>query len=124
VVLDCVGASMWASNVAMLNVGGRLAVYGSLGGVKVREVHLGKLFAKRISVGFTTLRGQSTESKARIVEGVRGEMFEEGMEMPPVDCVVEMERVEEAHRRVLGNRNFGKVILLWGGFEIPYDLML
>ncbi|MCX4469362.1 NAD(P)H-quinone oxidoreductase [Micromonospora sp. NBC_01655] len=116
VVLDIMGASYLARNVAALATGGRLVVIGMQGGRKA-ELDLGALLAKRASVAATALRSRPLAEKAAIVAGVREQVWPlvaAGAVRPVVDRRLPMPEAAEAHRLVESNDHVGKVLLILG----------
>lgn len=116
VILDIMGASYLARNVAALATGGRLVVIGMQGGRKA-ELDLGALLAKRASVAATALRSRPLAEKAAIVRGVREQVWplvESGAIRPVVDRRVPMAEAAEAHRLVESSDHLGKVLLVTG----------
>jgi len=113
VILDNMGALYLARNVAALAPGGRLVVIGMQGGAKA-ELDLGMLLSKRASVTATALRSRPLPDKARIVRGVRDEVWpliEAGRLRPVIDTVVPMADAAQAHRLVDASSHVGKVLL-------------
>ncbi|MGB2572194.1 NAD(P)H-quinone oxidoreductase [Micromonospora citrea] len=116
VVLDIMGASYLARNVAALADGGRLVVIGMQGGRKA-ELDLGALLAKRASVAATALRSRPLDDKAEIVRGVREQVWplvESGVVRPVVDRRLPMTDAAQAHRLVESSDHLGKVLLTLG----------
>ena len=116
VVLDLMGASYLARNVAALAVNGRLVVIGLQGGAR-GELDLGQLMAKRAAVLATTLRARPDEEKAVIVRSVREHVWpllESGRVVPVVDRVLPVDQAAEAHRLVEAGAAVGKVVLSVG----------
>ncbi len=113
VILDVMGASYLARNVAALADGGRLVVIGLQGGAKA-ELDLGALLAKRGSVHATALRSRSAAQKATIVQAVLAGVWpavEAGEVRPVVDRVLPLADAGEAHRVVEASEHVGKVVL-------------
>ena len=113
VVLDSIGASYFADNLASLAVGGRLVLIGLMGGAKV-EANLAVLLGKRISVIGSTLRTRSVAEKAAIVRAFEtrfGANLADGSIAPVVDRVLPIEAVADAHRRMKASEHFGKIVL-------------
>ncbi|WP_405115413.1 NAD(P)H-quinone oxidoreductase [Micromonospora sp. NBC_01405] len=113
VILDIMGASYLARNVAALATGGRLVVIGMQGGRKA-ELDLGALLAKRASVAATALRSRPLAEKAAIVAGVREQVWPlvaDGAVRPVVDRRLPMAEAADAHRLVESNDHVGKVLL-------------
>jgi putative PIG3 family NAD(P)H quinone oxidoreductase len=114
VVLDIMGAKYLGRNVDVLATGGRIVTIGLQGGRK-GEVDLGALMAKRGSISATTLRARPLADKARIVQGVRTEVWplvEAGLIRPIIDTTIPMADAAQAHRRMEASDNLGKILLL------------
>jgi putative PIG3 family NAD(P)H quinone oxidoreductase len=114
VVLDIVGARYLGRNVDVLAAGGRLVVIGLQGGRR-GELDLGALMAARGSVAATTLRARPLAAKAKIVSGVREQVWplvEAGLIRPVIDRTLPMADAAEAHRLVESSGHLGKVLLL------------
>jgi putative PIG3 family NAD(P)H quinone oxidoreductase len=114
VVLDSIGASYLADNLACLAIGGRLVLIGLMGGAKA-ELNLALLLARRLSLIGSTLRTRSHEEKARLVAAFRarfGAELEAGRIRPVVDRQLPFSRAAEAHRLLQASEHFGKVVLL------------
>jgi putative PIG3 family NAD(P)H quinone oxidoreductase len=114
VILDIMGAAYLPRNVAALAPGGRLVVIGLQGGRRA-ELDLAALLAVRGTISATSLRGRPPAEKARIVRGVREQVWplvESGVIRPVVDRRLPMARAAEAHRLVEANAHVGKVLLL------------
>ncbi len=113
VILDGIGASYLARNVAALADSGRLVVIGLQGGAKA-ELDLGALLAKRGAVHATSLRSRPREQKAAIVQAVLANVWpavEAGQVRPVVDRVLPLAEVAEAHRVLEASEHVGKVVL-------------
>src|SRR5690348_10328637 len=83
VILDIMGASYLARNLAALAAGGRLAIIGRQGGSRA-EIDLGVLQGKRASVHATTLRARPAGQKAAVVAAVRDQAGTRGVHRVPV----------------------------------------
>ena len=113
VILDIIGASYLARNIAALATDGRLVVIGMQGGRKA-ELDLGALMAKRASVTSTSLRARPSAEKAAIVRGVREQVWplvESGAIRPVIFTSLPMTEAGQAHRLVESNEHLGKVLL-------------
>jgi NADPH:quinone reductase-like Zn-dependent oxidoreductase len=114
VVLDIIGAKYLARNVEVLASGGRIAVIGLQGG-RTGELNLGALMAKRGSISATTLRARPLADKARIVRGVRDQVWplvDAGAIRPVIDTTMPMADAAAAHRRMEASDHLGKILLL------------
>jgi putative PIG3 family NAD(P)H quinone oxidoreductase len=114
VILDLMGASYLARNVAALNTNGRLAIIGMQGGTQA-EIDLGQLMAKRASVSATTLRARPADEKARIVGAVAENVWPfvvAGAIRPVIATELPMPQAPRAHRLMSGGYHVGKILLL------------
>src|SRR5690606_10540913 len=114
VILDIIGAAYLAGNLAALAPDGRLAIIGLQGGRRA-ESNLGALLARRGVISATTLRSRSPADKARIVRGVRAQVWplvEQGRIRPVVDRRLPMTQAAEAHRLMESSEHVGKILLL------------
>lgn len=114
VILDIMGASYLARNVAALAPDGRITVIGLQGG-RTAELDLSALLAKRGTLIGTALRSRPAEQKAEIVRQVREHVWpliESGAIRPIVDRRIPMREAAEAHRVVESSTHLGKVLLL------------
>lgn len=113
VILDMVGAELFARNLDALNPDGRLVVIATQGGA-LTEVDLLRLMLKRQTVTGSTLRARSADEKARLaaeVECVVWPWIEQGRFRPAIDATFPLDRAADAHRRVESGRHAGKVVL-------------
>jgi putative PIG3 family NAD(P)H quinone oxidoreductase len=114
VVLDIIGAKYLGRNVDVLATNGRIAVIGLQGG-RTGELDLGALMAKRGSISATTLRARPVAEKARIVRGVRDQVWplvDAGTIRPIIDTTMPMAEAREAHRLMESSDHLGKIVLL------------
>ena len=113
VILDIMGASYLARNVAALGIGGRLVIIGRQGGSRA-ELDLGMLQGKRASIHATTLRARPAAEKAAIVSAVRENawpLIAAGKVTPVIDRTVPMSKAADAHRVLEAGVHTGKVLL-------------
>jgi putative PIG3 family NAD(P)H quinone oxidoreductase len=114
VILDIMGASYLARNLAALAIGGRLAIIGRQGGSRA-EIDLGVLQGKRGSVHATTLRARPAEEKAAVVAAVRDHVWpliDAGKVAAVIDRELPMSQAAQAHRVVAAGEHIGKILLL------------
>jgi putative PIG3 family NAD(P)H quinone oxidoreductase len=112
-VLDSIGASYLAKNLACLALEGRLVLIGLMGGAKT-EINLSGLMLRRLQVIGSTLRALSEKQKAGVVSGFLrtfGESLRSGAVRPIVDTVFPLAEAAEAHRLMKASTHFGKIIL-------------
>lgn len=112
-VLDPVGGGTIPAELPLLATGGRIVLIGLMGG-RVAELDLGRLLVKRIRLSGSVLRSRSDAEKARIVDGLRREVWpglEDGALRPVIAARVPITQVEQAHRLVASDATVGKVLL-------------
>jgi NADPH:quinone reductase-like Zn-dependent oxidoreductase len=113
VILDFIGGSYAAENVASLAPGGRIVVIGTMGGPKV-QLDLGLLMRARGSITGTVLRPRPLEEKIAATQAFGRDvlpLIAAGRVKPVVDCVLPAARAREAHERMEKNDSFGKIVL-------------
>ena len=114
VVLDILGAKYLARNIDVLAPDGRITVIGLQGG-RVAELDLAQLMAKRGSISSTSLRARPPADKARIVAGVRRQVWplvEAGAVKPVIHTALPLAEAAEAHRLMESSGHVGKILLL------------
>ena len=115
VVLELVGASNLAGNLASLAIEGRIAVIGVGGTGPKAEINLLAVMQKRARIHGSTLRVRPLEQKAiamRVVEKQVLPHFEDGSLRVPVAETFELEQAEEAYARFESGGKLGKIVLL------------
>jgi len=114
VILDIMGASYLARNLAALATGGRLVVIGRQGGSRA-ELDLGVLQAKRASLHATTLRARPAHEKAAVVQAVREHVWpliDARQVAAVIDRELPMSQAAQAHRVMAASEHVGKILLL------------
>jgi putative PIG3 family NAD(P)H quinone oxidoreductase len=115
VVLELVGASNLAGNLASLATGGRIAVIGVGGTGPKAEINLLMVMQKRARIHGSTLRARPLEEKAAAMRLVEKEVlpnFENGTLTVPVAETFELDRAADAYERFAAGGKLGKVVLL------------
>ena len=113
VILDPIGASYLAENMASLKQDGRLVNIGLMGGGKA-ELNLGLLLVKRLSLIGSTLRSQPLAAKARLAQALEREILPAllaGQLQLTLDSSYPWQQAADAHAHMEANANLGKVIL-------------
>jgi putative PIG3 family NAD(P)H quinone oxidoreductase len=113
VILDIIGGSYLARNLAALATGGRLVVVATQGGISA-ELDLRTMMRKRASILAATLRARPLREKAAIVAGVREQVWplvSAGQVRPVIDRVLPMADVAGAHRLLESGAHVGKILL-------------
>jgi len=114
VILDIMGASYLARNLAALATGGRLVIIGRQGGSRA-EIDLGVLQGKRASVYATTLRARPASEKAAVVAAVREHVWPligAGQVAAVIDRELPMSQAAQAHRAMAASEHIGKILLV------------
>jgi putative PIG3 family NAD(P)H quinone oxidoreductase len=114
VILDIMGASYLARNLAALATEGRLVIIGRQGGNRA-ELDLGLLQSKRASIHATTLRNQPVAEKSAIVAAVIDQVWplvSAGTVTPVIHELVPMAEAAKAHRLLEEGGHTGKVLLV------------
>jgi putative PIG3 family NAD(P)H quinone oxidoreductase len=112
VVLDVVGGDEVDRSIDALALKGRVVQVGMMGGRSMAD--LGKLMAKRAAVIGTVLRPRPLEEKIALTQRFAAEMlplFDSGALRPVIDSRFPLDAVAEAHVRMEGNANAGKILL-------------
>jgi putative PIG3 family NAD(P)H quinone oxidoreductase len=113
VILDIMGASYLARNLAALATNGRLVVIGRQGGSRA-ELDLGVLQGKRASLYATTLRARPAREKAAVVAAVREHVWpliDAGKIAAVIDRELPMSQAAQAHRVMASSEHIGKILL-------------
>jgi len=117
VILDIVGASALANNVAALAMDGRLVIIAMQGGA-TGEIDLRALLRKRGSISATTLRarpGDGPQGKGAVVSGVRDQIWPliaARQVAPVVSARFPLQAAAEAHRALAAGGVVGKLLLV------------
>jgi putative PIG3 family NAD(P)H quinone oxidoreductase len=113
VVLDLLGGSALAGNLAALARQGRLVLVGLLGGSH-GPLDLSLVLHKRLTIVGTTLRARPIEEKIAAIRRFVDQVvpwLEHGVVRPVVDSVFPFEEVQLAQKKLESNQVFGKIIL-------------
>ncbi len=113
VVLDNMGASYLARNLACLAYGGRIVVIGMQGGAKT-EINLNHLMSRRAALIATTLRARPAAEKETIMASVGQHVWpllSSGVVRPVIHARLPLAAAAEAHRMMAGSQHIGKILL-------------
>ena len=113
VILDNVGASVLAQNVAAAAIRGRIVQIGRLGGASA-ELDLEELARKRISLTGVTFRTRSGEERAEVVRSCLadlGDALAAGELRPTIERSFALEEAEQAQDTLARNQHVGKLVL-------------
>ncbi len=103
VVFDHIGTETWQNDLKCLCRGGRLVTCGATSGSKV-EIDLRYIYSKQL-----TILGAYMGSLAELLKVL--ELAEKGLVKPTLDQVFPLKEAADAHRRMEGRQNFGKIVL-------------
>ena len=115
VILELVGASNLAANLASLTVGGRISIIGVGGGGSKTEIDLLAIMTKRARIHGSTLRTRPLEQKADAARRVETQVLPHlasGRLQVPVTATFGLDDVAAAYDRFRDGRKFGKIIVL------------
>jgi NADPH2:quinone reductase len=113
IVIDLLGGSVLAGNLAALSPKGRLILVGLLAGPS-GQLDLSVMMRKRITIVGTTLRARPLEEKIAATVRFAHEVvpwLERALVRPVVDSVFAFDDFAHAQARVESNLVFGKVVL-------------
>lgn len=116
VILDPVGASVFAANLAVLGPKGRLVLIATMGGPKA-ELDLRVVLAKRLRLIGSTMRSRPLPEKIELTNAFVKDVlpgFVDGSLKPVVDSVFPLAEAATALRRMAANENVGKIVLRVG----------
>lgn len=115
VVEDFIGAGYFEKNLAILKPGGTLVQVGLMRGTRA-ELDLRMLLDKHLQIKGFILRKRSLMEKRAMIKRFSERWMsalEGGQLKPIIDSVFPMNMVQDAHRYMEANSNFGKVVLNW-----------
>jgi tumor protein p53-inducible protein 3 len=114
VILDCIGASHFRSNLKCAATDSRWVLYGLMGGGELEEkTSLAPLLRKRIQLLSSTLRTRSLDYKADLCAGLSELLprFASGELKVVVDAAFDLKDIGRAHERMHAAQNMGKVVV-------------
>jgi putative PIG3 family NAD(P)H quinone oxidoreductase len=116
VILDMVGGSYIARNVAAAADSGRIVMIAFLEGAKA-EVNFALVMVKRLTLTGSTLRPRTVQEKADIaaaLERTVWPLLDAGRIEPVMDRRFALENAAEAHARMESSVHIGKIVLETG----------
>ena len=114
VVLDMVGAPYLEQNLNLLRRDGRLVYIAFLGGAKAKEVKLGQIMMKRLTITGSTMRARNTAEKAEIAKGLMenvSPLWVKGECLPMIYKTFKFDQIQEAHACMDTGEHIGKVVV-------------
>lgn len=113
VVEDFLGASYLAKNMEVLATAGRLVIVATMGGIKT-EIDLNLVMRKRLRIFGSVMRSRPVEEKRDITRRFMERwlpVLSAGQIKPVIDSRFPLAEAKQAHERMEGNLNFGKIML-------------
>ena len=113
-ILDIVGGSYLARNLAALAIDGRLVQIGLMGGEASGEVDLRRVLGRRLTITGSTLRPRSVEEKGQIGTALVRDVWplvERGAVKPVVFRTFPLADAAAAHRLRESSAHVGKIVL-------------
>lgn len=114
VILDMVGAPYLERNLNLLRRDGRLVYIAFLGGAKAKEVKLGQIMMKRLTITGSTMRARSTAEKAEITQGLKthvAPLWAKGECLPMIYQTFKFDQIQEAHTAMDTGEHIGKIVI-------------
>lgn len=114
-ILDLVGGPRLNDNLRCLVPRGRMVVVGLVAGARA-EIDLGLLLRHRLTLRGTVLRSRSLEEKIAVTDAFRTHalpLLADGRIRPVLERVYPVTEIQDAHRFMEENRNFGKIVIRW-----------
>ncbi len=114
VILDIIGGSYVARNLAALAVDGRLVQIGLQSGQSSVTVDLWRILSRRLTLTGSTLRPRSVAEKGEIAAALRREVWpllEQGRVKPVVYRTFPLGDAAGAHRLMESSEHVGKIVL-------------
>lgn len=114
VILDMVGAPYLERNLNLLRRDGRLIYIAFLGGAKAKEVKLGQIMMKRLTITGSTMRARTTAEKAEIAQGLKAQiapLWAKGECLPMIYKTFKFDQIQDAHAAMDTGEHVGKVVV-------------
>lgn len=113
-IIDFIGAPYWQKNIDVVNIDGRIVYLSFLGGHKLENMSLAPILRKRLNIMGSTLRSRTDSYKIKLTQDFARytlSLFEEEFIKPVIDSTFDWANTEQAHQRMLDNKNTGKIVL-------------
>lgn len=114
VILDMVGAPYLEKNLNLLRRDGRLVYIAFLGGAKAKEVKLGQIMMRRLTITGSTMRARNTAEKAEIAQGLQDHvapLWAKGECLPMIYQTFEFDQIQAAHACMDTGEHVGKIVV-------------
>jgi NADPH2:quinone reductase len=114
IVVDHLGAPALAANMACAAIGGRIVSVGRMGGLR-GEIDLDLLSFKRLALVGVTFRTRTADDVAALIARMQADLgprLAGGTLGMPIDRVLPLAQVADAHAWMRERQQFGKVVLV------------
>lgn len=114
VILDMVGAPYLEKNLSLLRRDGRLVYIAFLAGAKAKEISLGQIMMKRLTITGSTMRARTTAEKAEIAQGIQQQvapLWAKGECLPMIYQTFKFDQIQDAHASMDTGEHIGKVVV-------------
>ena len=114
-ILDIVGGSYVARNLAALALDGRLVQIGFMAGEPEATVDFRRVLTRRLTITGSALRPRTIEEKGRIAMALRAEVWpllDRGVVKPIIYREFPLKRAADAHRLMESGEHIGKIVLV------------
>ena len=114
VILDMVGAPYLEKNLNLLRRDGRLVYIAFLGGRKAKEINLGHIMMKRLTITGSTMRARSKAEKAEIAQGLEDTVapfWAKGECLPMIYKTFKFDQIQAAHACMDTGEHVGKIVV-------------
>ncbi|MEZ2902785.1 NAD(P)H-quinone oxidoreductase [Acinetobacter terrestris] len=114
VILDMVGAPYLERNLNLLRRDGRLVYIAFLAGRKAKEINLGHIMMKRLTITGSTMRARSTAEKAEIAQGLQetvAPLWAKDECLPMIYKTFKFDQIQEAHAAMDTGEHVGKIVV-------------
>ncbi len=114
VILDIVGAPYLEQNLNLLRRDGRLVYIAFLGGAKAKDVKLGQIMMKRLTITGSTMRARNSAEKAEIARGLQETVWPllaKGECLPMIYQTFNFDQIQDAHAALDTGEHVGKVVV-------------
>ena len=114
IILDMVGAPYLDQNLNLLRRDGRLVYIAFLGGAKAKDVKLGQIMMKRLTITGSTMRARTTAEKAEIAQDLMenvAPLWAKGECLPMIYKTFKFDQIQDAHAAMDTGDHIGKIVV-------------
>ena len=113
--MDPVLGTFFEENLECLGMDSRWIIYGSMGGIKIKEANFTKLLSRRGRILTSTLRNRTDEYKTDLIRDMERDLmkgFLNGNLKPIIDKSFPLSQAVYALNYMQDNLNIGKIVLV------------